>query len=146
MSTLAGDHTAVHDYDHVAFLYGSNSLCNDDLGGLRDIFHKTFSDECIRSGIDRRCRVIENEDLRFLKESSGDAESLLLTTGNVGTALLDVCVVSVRELRYEFVCLGDLACGYDLFVSRILVTPAEILGNGAGEQFVLLKHYRYGIS
>ena len=134
------DAAAVHDEDAVGVLDGGDALRDDDLRGLRDEVAEALTNQGVGLRVDRGGGVVEDEHLRLLQHRTGDAETLLLTTGDVGTALGDEGVVLVREGLNELVGLGELTRGDELLVGRLRVTPAEVLRDGAGEEHVLLKH------
>ena len=134
------DAAALHDEDAVGVLDGGHTLRDDDLRGLRDEVAEALTNQGVGLRVDRGGGVVEDQNLRLLQDRTGDAETLLLTTGDVGTALGDEGVVLVREGLDELVRLGELTCGDELFVTRLRVAPAEVLCDGAGEEDVLLKH------
>ena len=74
---------AVENDDLIRILHGGNTLCNDNLGRVRDFLRECLADERIRFGIDRTGRVIKNEDLRLFQQRTRNAESLLLTAGDI---------------------------------------------------------------
>ena len=91
-------------------------------------------------GIDGARRVVEDEDLGLFEERARNAEALLLTARDVGTALFDVGIVLVGEALDEVVCLRKPARFDELFVCRVGVAPAEVLLDGPREEDVLLEH------
>ena len=66
---------------------------------------------------------------------------MLLAAGHVGAALLDPCIVFVREALDELIGAGKLCHTDALFLAGILVAPAQVIENGAAEQHVLLQHH-----
>ena len=74
---------AVENDDLIRILHRGNTLCNDNLGRVRDLLRECLADKRIRFGIDRTGRVIKNEDLRLFQQRTRNAESLLLTAGNI---------------------------------------------------------------
>ena len=105
------DAAALHDEDTVGVLDGGHTLRDDDLRGLRDEVAEALTDQGVGLRVDRGGGVVEDQHLRLLQDRTGDAETLLLTTGDVGTALGDEGVVLVREGLDELVRLGELTCG-----------------------------------
>ena len=59
---------AVQNNDLVSVLYRGNALCNDNLGGVRDLLRERAANQCIGLGIDRACRVVKDEDLRLFQQ------------------------------------------------------------------------------
>ena len=118
-------------------------MCNDDLGGVRNFFAECFPDQGIRLCIYCTGRVIQNQDLWFLKERPCDTQTLLLTTGYIVTSLDDFCIVTVRELLNESVSLRKLTYTFDFFIACSFITPADIFINGSREQYIFLKNHGY---
>ena len=141
MGAGCGDAAFLHDEDHVGFLHGRDALGDDDLRGVGDLVMECGADQLVGLGVNGRGGVVENQDLRLLQERASDAQALALAAGDVGAALFDVRVVLVRELLDEAVGLRELAGVADLLVGGVRVAPAQVLGDGSGEQHVLLQHH-----
>ena len=88
------------------------------------------------------CIRDRNEDLRLFQQRPRDAKPLLLPAGDVCAALLDVGVVFVGEGLDELICLRKPAHAHHFLIRRIRVAPAEVFPDRAGEEDVLLQHYR----
>ena len=63
-------------------------------------------------------------------------------SGNVRAALLDPGIVLVGEALDEFIGAGQLGHPDALFLAGVLIAPAQVVEDGAGEQDVLLQHHR----
>ena len=135
------DMAMIHDENHVGFLHGSHSLGDDDLRGIGNLMMECGANQPIGFGINRRRGIVENKDLRLFQQRTRNAQTLALSAGNVGTALLDVRIVLVREFLNEAVGLRKLARVADLFVSGVWIAPTQVFGNGSGEENVLLQHH-----
>ena len=83
----------------------------------------------------------------FFSARSSDAQTLALSAGDVGSALLDVGVVLVRELLDEAVGLRQLAARR-ISSSVAFGLPQRRFSamNSAGEQHVLLQHHGHLIA
>ena len=57
--------------------------------------------------IERRGRLVEDQDRRIGGERAGDGDPLALAAGEIGAALLDHRVVALRQLVDEFVSPGE---------------------------------------
>ena len=132
------DFTTFHDKDHIRILHGRNSLRNNDLGCIRNFFPHRLSDQRIRLSVNRRSRIIQNQDLRLLQKCSCNTQSLFLSTGYVCSALLNLSIIFFRKLLHEFICLCQLTYMQDFFIRCVFFTPAEIFLNRTGKQNVLL--------
>jgi len=95
------------------------SLGYDYLCGIGYLLKEGFSYECVRMRIDCACRVIKNENSRFLEQCPCDTKALLLSAGYVGASLLDIGIVACGEFTYESVGLSEFTGVYELFVSSI---------------------------
>ena len=74
-----------------------NALCDDDLGGVFQRGAERLTDLCLGRGVNRACRVVEDQDLRLFQQGTGNAETLLLSARYVCAAALDLMLVSVGE-------------------------------------------------
>ena len=79
----------------------------------------------------------------MLEQGPGDAQPLLLPAGDVGAPLLDPGVVAVGEALDELVGAGLAADLGALLFRGVLLAPAEVVQDGAGEEDVLLQHHRH---
>ena len=141
--THGGDPPAVEDQDAVGVLHGGEPLCNDDFRRRGNELFEPHANQRIRLGVDGAGRIVENQNFRFLEQCPCDAETLFLPAGDVRTALLDVRVIPVGELRDEFVRLCKTACLLEFRVGRVRVAPAQVFLDRAGEQHVLLQNDRH---
>ena len=144
----AGRHDAagIHHQNHVGFLHGGHALGDDDLRGVRNLVVERGTDQLVRLGIDGAGRIVENQNLRLLQQRTGDAQALALSAGHIGTALLDVRVVLIGEFLNESIGLRELRGMANLFIGGVRVAPAQVFGNSAGEQHVLLQHHGHLIA
>ena len=91
----SGYGSLMHYDDPVSTVNGGNSLGDNKLRRSGNKFFHRLADLRIRRRIDRRCGVIENQDLRLLDQGSGDTKSLALSAGDVRAALLEPCSIHV---------------------------------------------------
>ena len=87
-------------------------------------------------GIERSCRLIEEDDGRVLEEHAGDGNTLLLSARKVGGLRLE----AIGQLRHLVVEEGFLGGIDDLFVGGTGFAIADVLFDGAAEDVVLLQH------
>ena len=104
------------------------------------------ADQLVRLGVDGAGRIVENQNLRLLQQRTGDAQALALSAGHIGAALLDVRVVLIGEFLNESIGLRELRGMANLFIGGVRVAPAQVFGNSAGEQHVLLQHHGHLIA
>ena len=79
MIAMFDDLAGIHDDDLIGFFDRSDTLSDDDLGGLRDELFETLSDQSIGLGVDCTGRVIEYQNFWLFEQSPGDTQPLLLT-------------------------------------------------------------------
>ena len=142
MPAAGRDAAVVEHEDHVGVLHRGDALRDDDLRRVGDLRRERLADQRVGARVDGACRVVENQNLRVLQQGARDAQALLLAAGDVGAALFDVGVVALREGADEVVRLRELAGVDELLVRRVLVAPAQVLLDRAGEQHVFLQHHR----
>ena len=65
----------------------TDSLGNDHAGNAAELFGKTFSQRCIGFVVQCGEGVIENQNLGISRQRTGDCQTLLLSAGNIGSAL-----------------------------------------------------------
>jgi len=141
MRALGGDPAIVHDDDAVSLLHGGDALGDDNLRRVRDFLGESLADLGIGSGVDRAGGIIQDQHLRRLQQCSGDAETLFLAAGHIGSALFDMGVVAFRHGIDEFLRAGQPAGFFQLLIRGVLIAPAQILRNCSGEQFILLQDH-----
>lgn len=72
--------TIVQHKDSVSRLNTGDTLGNNDLRRARDFFRKRSPDACIRRRIYRACRIIQDQDFRFLQKGTGNTQTLFLSS------------------------------------------------------------------
>jgi hypothetical protein len=90
--------------------------------------------------IERGEAVIEEVDRRALHQRAGDREALALSARDIGAALVDRRLELTVHSRDEVTRLRDLQRVPELFVGRVRVAEAEVVGDGAFEQVGRLRH------
>ena len=98
-------------------------------------------DDAFALVVQRRCRLVEDEDARICGERAGDRDPLALSAGEVGAALFDHCVVAFGELVDELVRAGETGDLDDLGPRHGGIGEGDVLVDRAVEQQVLLKHH-----
>lgn len=127
MCTYIHDLTIIQHHDLIRMPDRRNSLRYDNLGRIRQIFGKCFLDYRISLRINRTGRIIEDQYLRFLKECSRNTKTLLLSTGDICSSLLNVGIISIRHRLNEFIRTGKATGFFYFFIRRLFISPAEVL-------------------
>ena len=112
---------------------------DDDRATLDDAAHVALDDP-LALVVERRRRLVENENARIGRERAGDGDALSLPAGEVGAALLDQCVVAFGELVDELVGAGEPGDLDDARARHRRIGEGDVLVDGAVEQEVLLQH------
>ena len=88
--------------------------------------------------------VVKDQHARALEKRAGNAEALLLATGDVDAALAQVPVEPADAVQ-ELVHAGHAAGLEELVIGGIGRAPLQVLAHGAAEQHVLLEHDAHGV-
>ena len=141
MRAYRADASVVHDHDLVGVHDRAHALRDHDLGRGGQVLGKAALDLGVGLGVDGARGVIEYEHARLGHECAGDAQALLLPARDVGAALLDHGLVTVRQLVDKLVRAGELAGAHQLCIVGLGVTPAQVLGDGAAKELVFLQYH-----
>ena len=112
-------------------------------GDRRAALHQALEgglDEPFRDGVERRGRLVEDQDPRVLEQDPGDREALLLPTGQLVAALADGRVISVGEFDDPFVDRGGPGGDLELVVGGVRARVAEVVADRGVEEVRLLGH------
>ena len=119
MFAYSDDAPGIHNKDHVRMLDRRHALGDDDLRGFRNIAPEALANHGIGVRVNGGSRVIQDQHLRMLEQRTRNAKPLPLSAGNIGSSLLDMRVVSIRESRDEFVRTGKAAGFLQLLIRGI---------------------------
>ena len=129
------DHLTVIQYDDLVSVHnGTDALCDDDASGIGELLCDTASDSLVGLIVERRERVVEDQDLRLGRDRSRDTESLLLTAGEVRTALSDRRLVLVSLLHDKAVSVRDLSRPSDVLEGHVGILERDIVFDVALEE------------
>ena len=134
------DLAAVQYNNHIRILHGGDSLRDDELCRSGQLFTESLADQRVGVGIDCGGRVVQNQNLWLFQQGARNAQTLLLTAGDVCAALFDHGVVPIRHLADEFIRLRQTANAFKLLVGSVRVAPTKIFFDRAGEKHVLLQN------
>ena len=108
MRALSDTSAVIHDKDVVGIHEGGRTLGDHDDGHVTAMRLQCRAQCKVGRIVERTHAVIKNEDGRFSGECTRDGEPLLLTSGEVASALYEVGIHAVLELADKFRCLRDL--------------------------------------
>ena len=146
MGDEAADLAFVEDEDAVAVLHAGDALRDDDFREVGEVFPEGALDGGVGGGVAGAGAVVEYEDTGFLQQRPGDAEALLLPTGDIRATLLDAGVVALRHLVDELIGAGHAAGFLALLKGGVGIAPAEVVEDGAGEEHVFLEDDGDGVA
>ena len=98
-------------------------------------------DEPLARGVERRGRLVEDQDARILQEHPGDREPLLLASGHPVATLADDGVVAVGEVDDPLVDERRTRGRLELSVGGVRAGVEEVLADGRVEQVRLLRDH-----
>ena len=143
MRSKSIDPALIHHNDTVCILHTGDTLGDDQLGCIRDLFSECSADFRICSCIYRTGTVIQDQDLRLFQNCPGNTESLLLSTRYIISTLFDVRLIFLWKSFNKFICTCQFTRFYALFICGIFISPPQIFQNRAGEKNILLKYNCY---
>ena len=116
MRAYIGHTSAVENDYPISMLHRRYTLRNDYLCNIRDIFGERTAYRRIGGGIHRARRVVEDNYLRLFKQCACDTETLLLSAGDICSALTEHCFIALGEGGNELVRLSGARCFKHLLV------------------------------
>ena len=78
--TLLGNTALVDDVDAVCIVDGAQAVSNDDRCSAYKKLGQSVLHQLLALGVEGRCSLVEDENLGVLEDSTGDANTLALTT------------------------------------------------------------------
>ena len=92
-------------------------------------------------GIQRGCRIIQNENPRVSQYGACDSHPLLLATAEFNAILADFRLVAIRELHDKAMHVGGFGGRDDIGIRGILSPVTNILLERHGEEQRLLRNH-----
>ena len=129
-----------HPDDPVAAANGRQTVGDDDDRAVLDDVAHVALDDPFTLIVERRSRLVEDENARIGRQRPRQRDALTLAAGQVGAALLDHRVVAFAEFVDEFVGAGKTGDFHHPRARHRRIGEGDILVNGAIEQQVLLQH------
>ncbi len=90
-------------------------------------------DLSFRFHIHRTGRVVQDQDLWLHQQGTRDGNSLLLPTGEVDSALLDMRIIAVFQVNDEVVRLGSFRRGNHFFLAGIRLSVTDVVSYVTGK-------------
>src|SRR6266540_3769755 len=130
----------VQDEDQVRATDGGQAMGDQERRATDHQLVERVEDDALGAGVDRRGRLVHDEDRGVLDESAGDRDPLALSPGQLGSPLSDRGLVAVRQLGDEVVRVRGLCRRDDLIHLSADPSVLDVRGNAAGEQQRLLQN------
>ena len=137
------------DQSPVGVAHGEvDALRDGDDGHVRAVARDGAAQRGVGGIVERRGRVVEDEDARAAGERARDGEALALSTGEVAPELLDLgrekaALLSVNDRGG--LCSGEFR-RLEVLLAGVWPAPAKVGGNGPREEHGALLHERDGRS
>ena len=97
-------------------------------------------DDRLALGVDRRQRLVEDQDGRVAEEGAGDGDALALAAGQAHPALAHDGLIALGQARDELVGVGRPRRRLQLRRRRLGLAHAQVLLHGAVEEIRVLAH------
>src|SRR5438876_5575319 len=92
---------------------GGQSMSNDNGGATRDESAQPFENERLRTSVQARGRLVQQDDRRVTNNCPRNRQALALAARKGDPALADHRLVAVRQLLDELMSIGGLGGGQD---------------------------------
>src|SRR5262249_13336409 len=108
---LLYDSSAAHHHDEIRLADCREPVSNDQGGAACSQLAKTFHNESLGFGIDRRSGLIQNEYRSIEEDGAGYRKSLLLPLRQCCSLLTDDCIVALRKAHDRIMDSGQAGGG-----------------------------------
>ena len=141
MGALLAKFALVHDKNRVGFLNRAQAVRDEHAGAACDHSLKRKANAEFGVSVDRTGRFVEDEDAGAMGKGSGEADELLLASGEGASALEDGFGKGAGE-RVDEVGYVDFGGGVLYFLIRNPVrAEANVLSDGSGEEERVLQDH-----
>ena len=132
------DPALVQHEDAVGVDHAGEAMCHDEDRPSAHEAREGVLDHRLVLRIDRRERLVEQQDRRIPQERAGDGDALALAARKADAALADHRVVALRQAGDEAVSVGRPCGGFHFGVARVRLAEADVLRRRAVEQVRVL--------
>src|SRR5262249_52877314 len=134
VNTFLNDSPSFKDDNAVGKSHGGKTMGNNDSGPRRGGTADRLHHSMFTRGIQPAGGLVEYKNRRITSDRAGDCNSLLLSSGQRCGPFGNSTVVSVREVPYELVGVGQPSGGEYFFVGCIGATKSNVLAYGATKE------------
>lgn len=133
------DSASVQDDDEVVVDDGVYSVSYGENGAVRKVLPDDVLDDVVGRDVHGGCGFVEEDDLAFSEEGSGETNQLFLSQRDVIGDACHLRVDSVWQGLYKRERVGVGQCLVD-FVSRVFVEGVQIVPEASGEDVGFLRY------
>src|SRR6185437_6632504 len=140
MAAALDDLAVLEHQDLVGVDDGGEAVGDDERGTvLRDLAQAGL-DLALGLGVERRGRLVADEDARLLEDDAGDGDALLLAAGELEAALADRRLVAVRQGGDEIADAGEARRLLDLVRRGARLAVGDVVEDAVVEKHGVLRH------
>src|SRR5215208_2449985 len=114
-------------------------MSNNDCRSIPDQVADCSLDQAFRFSVERRRRLIQNQDWRINQDCTCDSKPLALTARKKDAALADNRIVPLGQFANEFVRKSDQGGLFDLPVARLRSAVRDVVADRIVEKYGLLS-------
>ena len=134
------DPSMVEDDDEVCAADRRQAVGDDERGPAGEEPTQSAVDPALRADVDRRRRLVEDEDARVCEEGSRECDELPLAERELEAALADLRVVAGGEIGDERVGSDGVRGRFDLGAGGAGPAEGDVVGDRACEEEALLRN------
>ena len=141
MSADSDSLPVIENDDFIGVFYGIRALGNDNAG---DVVHlaERFSELRVRGIVERGGAVIEDDDFRASRNRSCNRKALLLTAGEILSALKNFRVKTAVKIVGKLLRLRDFKRTVNLLVGDIVPAERHIVSQTSRQKLGFLRNNR----
>src|SRR5215208_5294818 len=114
-------------------------MSNNDCRSIPDQVADCSLDQAFRFSVERRRRLIQNQDWRINQDCTCDSKPLALTAGKKDAALADNRIVPVGQFANEIVRKSNQGCFFNLLIARLRFAVCDVVPDRIVEKYGLLS-------
>ena len=132
MISLLNDRTIFHNQNPIRILNRRKSMCHNKTGAPFHQFCKCILNFDLRSGINGRCRLIQNQHRRLAEHNTRNGDQLLLSLRQTSAIFSDPGILSVGQTFDKSMRMAGFCRCDHFFLCRIRFSHADIFTNCTG--------------
>ena len=134
------DAAALQHDDGVGAPDGGQPVRDDERRAVAHQVLQRFLDQQLRFGVERRRRLVQDQDRRVLQQRARNRQALALPARQLLAALADAGLVLLRQRHDEIVRVRGARRRLDVVARRAGRSVRDVAGNRLVEQHRLLRH------